>query len=83
MIHTIYIIDFGVDELIDFKKNTKFPWLMSNVKDKLTQTLLADGVQKIVAEWHGHKVQSFFYSSSKFISPRYLVKLRFFLPKKK
>eukprot|EP00111_Clytia_hemisphaerica_P020632 TCONS_00060812-protein len=48
--------DFGVDELIDFKNNTKFPWLMSNVQDKLTQTLLADGVEKVVAEWHGHKI---------------------------
>lgn len=48
--------DFGVDELLEFKKNTKFPWLMSNVEDKLTKTLLADGVEKIVAEWHGRKI---------------------------
>jgi len=46
-----------VDELIEFKKQTKFPWLMSNVGDKLTKTLLADGVEKVVAEWHGRKVQ--------------------------
>lgn len=48
--------DFGVDELIEFKKRTNFPWLLSNVKDKLTKTLLADGVEKIVCDWYGRKV---------------------------
>lgn len=48
--------DFGVDELIEFKKRTNFPWLMSNVKDKLTKTLLADGVEKIVCDWYGRKI---------------------------
>lgn len=48
--------DFGVDELIDFKNKTNFPWLMSNVKDKLTKTLLAEGIEKVVATWHGRKI---------------------------
>ncbi|XP_012556958.2 5'-nucleotidase [Hydra vulgaris] len=48
--------DFGVDQLINFKRKTNFPWLISNVKDKITKTLLADGLRTVVAEWHGHKI---------------------------
>ena len=59
LIAFIFFIDFGVDELIEFKRKTKFPWLMSNVQDKLTKTLLAEGIEKIVAEWHGRKVRMF------------------------
>ena len=51
-----------MDELIEFKNNTNFPWLMSNVKDKLTKTLLADGIEKIIAEWHGRKVWLFYWN---------------------
>ena len=29
---------------------------MSNVHDKLTKTFLADGIEKVVATWHGRKV---------------------------
>lgn len=46
-----------MDELIDFKRKTTFPWLMSNVEDKLSKSLLAEGVEKVVAEWHGRKVR--------------------------
>ena len=49
-------IDFGVDELIQFKKQTKFPWLLSNVADDLTDDLLAEGVEKLMLDWHGRKV---------------------------
>ena len=29
---------------------------MSNVHDKLTKTFLADGIEKVIATWHGRKV---------------------------
>eukprot|EP00795_Rhopilema_esculentum_P001141 gene1141-15487_t len=48
--------DFGVDELIQFKKQTKFPWLLSNVADDLTDDFLAEGVEKLLLDWQGRKV---------------------------
>ena len=49
-------LDFGVDTLLDFKNQTPFPWLIGNVKDSLSQTLLADGLETVVAHWQGRKV---------------------------
>lgn len=49
--------DFGVDNLLDFKKETKFPWLLSNVVDDISGTILAEGVEKILMEWQGKKVR--------------------------
>ncbi len=48
--------DFGVDELIDFKNATKFPWLLSNATDNLTGDFLAEGVEKLLLDWQGRKV---------------------------
>lgn len=35
--------DYGVDNLIEFVKQTSFPWLLSNVIDKETSNQLGDG----------------------------------------
>ena len=35
---------------------TRFPWLMSNVVDRETGGMLADGVQSHVLEWEGRRV---------------------------
>ena len=56
--------DFGVDDLIDFKEATNFPWLMSNVVDKMTNEPLANGEITKMIEWHGRKVSISIYSSS-------------------
>ena len=50
------MIDFGVDHLVELADKMNFPWLMSNVRDKHTGRLLADGKRKIVLEWKGKKV---------------------------
>ena len=50
------MIDFGVDHLVELADKMNFPWLMSNVRDKHTGQLLADGERKIVLEWKGKKV---------------------------
>ena len=49
--------DFGVDDLIDFKNQTKFPWLLSNVIDDISGDLLAEGLEKLLIEWQGKKVR--------------------------
>ena len=48
--------DFGVDELVDFATESNFPWLMSNVYDKMTKRPLADGETFVILQWNGHKV---------------------------
>ncbi|XP_019629124.1 PREDICTED: uncharacterized protein LOC109473631 [Branchiostoma belcheri] len=48
--------DFGVDELEDVTMETKFPWLMSNVIDTLTDKPLADGLEKTVIVWGTKKI---------------------------
>jgi 2',3'-cyclic-nucleotide 2'-phosphodiesterase (5'-nucleotidase family) len=48
--------DFGVDDLIEFKDATNFPWLMSNVVDKASKGQLADGEITKMIEWNGKKV---------------------------
>lgn len=48
--------DFGVDNLMDFAKQTKFPWLMSNVIDIETGRLLADGEEYQIMERSGIKI---------------------------
>ncbi|KAK8770237.1 hypothetical protein V5799_013295 [Amblyomma americanum] len=47
--------DFGVDNLTEFAKQTKFPWLMSNVIDNETGRLLADGEEFQILERSGKK----------------------------
>ena len=49
-------LDFGVDHLVELAGKMNFPWLMSNVRDKHTGGLLAEGERKIVLEWKGKKV---------------------------
>src|SRR5688572_17125945 len=59
-----YVIfaDFGVDNLVDFSKQTNFPWMMSNVYDNETKLPLADGLVTHIIEWGGKKVSlRFFY----------------------
>lgn len=47
--------DYGVDNLIDFVKQTTFPWLLSNVIDKETSNQLGDGKVFHVIERSGFK----------------------------
>ena len=49
-------LDFGVDHLVSVAKSTKFPWLMSNVVDKMTSRPLAEGLVKHIITWEGRKV---------------------------
>ena len=55
------LLDFGVDHLVSVAKSTKFPWLMSNVVDKMTSRPLAEGLVKHIITWEGRKV-SYNYS---------------------
>ncbi|XP_028396283.1 snake venom 5'-nucleotidase-like [Dendronephthya gigantea] len=48
--------DFGVDDLLDFKKNSNYPWLMSNVFDNVTNNPLGDGEITLKIDWDGHKI---------------------------
>ncbi|KAL4234758.1 hypothetical protein ACF0H5_006400 [Mactra antiquata] len=48
--------DFGVDHLEDFAEATNFPWLLSNITDKLNNEPLANGKIKHMIDWHGTKV---------------------------
>ena len=48
--------DFGLETLGDLVSRTRFPWLMSNVVDRETGGMLADGVQSHVLEWEGRRV---------------------------
>lgn len=48
--------DFGVDNLVDFTKQTPFPWLMSNVIDNETKRPLAEGAVTHTIEWGGKKI---------------------------
>ena len=50
------LIDFGVDELIEFNNATNFPWLLSNVFDLTAKEQLAEGEVKKITEWGGRKV---------------------------
>lgn len=45
-----------MDHLVDMANQTDFPWLMSNVKDRSTGRLLAEGVESIIMDWEGRKV---------------------------
>ena len=51
------LLDFGVDHLVSIAKSTKFPWLMSNVVDKMTSQPLAEGLVKRIITWEGRKVR--------------------------
>ncbi|KAL5021091.1 hypothetical protein ScPMuIL_000246 [Solemya velum] len=48
--------DFGVDHLEDLKDKTGFPWLISNVKDNLTDEPLAEGQIFHIIEWQNKKI---------------------------
>ena len=48
--------DFGIDNLQSFVKQTKFPWLMSNVIDKETNKALGDGEIFHIIERNGIKI---------------------------
>lgn len=50
------VTDFGVDHLEDIAEQTKFPWLLSNITDKLNNEPLANGKIKELIDWHGVKV---------------------------
>ena len=53
---SLYITDFGLDHLVEVAGKMNFPWLMSNVRDKHTEQLLAEGERKIILDWRGKKV---------------------------
>ncbi len=46
-----------MDHLVSLAGEMNFPWLMSNVRNKQTGLLLADGKEKLVITWHGWKVR--------------------------
>ncbi|XP_033753676.1 snake venom 5'-nucleotidase-like [Pecten maximus] len=48
--------DFGVDHLENFRRQTNFPWLISNVTDNLTKESLAEGKVTHMMEWNGFKL---------------------------
>ncbi|XP_065570879.1 mannosylglucosyl-3-phosphoglycerate phosphatase-like isoform X2 [Artemia franciscana] len=48
--------DFGLDNLIEMKNQTNFPWLMSNVVDCETGKPLADGEIYHVIKWGDRKI---------------------------
>ena len=50
------LVDFGVDELMEFSAATNCPWLLSNVIDNVTEKQLAGGEIKRMVEWGGRKV---------------------------
>lgn len=49
-------IDYGLDNLVAVTKQTKFPWLMSNVLDIETSRQLAEGKIVHIIEKNGIKV---------------------------
>ena len=49
----LLFIDFGLETLAG---RTDFPWLMSNVMDKETGSLLADGKETFVIEHLGRRI---------------------------
>jgi len=48
--------DFGVDHLEDIIEKTTFPWLLSNITDKLNSSPLANGKVKELLQWGNIKV---------------------------
>ena len=52
----MYIPDFGIEHLVRIAEETNFPWLMSNVRDRHTGQLLADGRESLILNWEGRKV---------------------------
>ena len=50
--------------MVELAGKMNFPWLMSNVRDKHTGGLLAEGERKIVLEWKGKKVSKKIYEES-------------------
>ena len=42
--------------MVELAGKMNFPWLMSNVRDKHTGGLLAEGERRIILEWKGKKV---------------------------
>ena len=41
---------------MEVAEQTEFPWLMSNVRDKKTGRLLAEGKESLIIDWEGRKV---------------------------
>ncbi|XP_024050518.1 uncharacterized protein LOC112103131 [Terrapene carolina triunguis] len=48
--------DFGVDVLEDYIQQMKFPWLLSNVYDRVTSKPLGHGSVKKVVKWNNTKI---------------------------
>jgi 2',3'-cyclic-nucleotide 2'-phosphodiesterase (5'-nucleotidase family) len=48
--------DFGVDTLVKYSNQCKFPWLMSNVNLSATHQPLASGLKTHFMEWNGVKI---------------------------
>ncbi len=51
--------DFGVDHLVWVAGETNFPWLLSNVRERETGRLLANGEESLVIPWCGKKVSGY------------------------
>ena len=52
----IVVSDFGLEHLVEIARQTNFPWLMSNVRDRHTGRLLAEGKESLIINWGGRKV---------------------------
>lgn len=57
LLFSFSLVDFGVDELMEFSAATNCPWLLSNVIDNVTEKQLADGEIKRMIEWGQRKVR--------------------------
>lgn len=57
LLFSFSLVDFGVDELMEFSAATNCPWLLSNVIDNMTEKQLADGEIKRMIEWGERKVR--------------------------
>ena len=49
-------VDFGIEHLVSIAKETTFPWLLSNVRERSNGRLLAEGLETLVLPWEGRKV---------------------------
>lgn len=48
--------DFGIEHLVSIAKETAFPWLLSNVRERSSGRLLAEGLETLVLQWEGRKI---------------------------
>lgn len=70
-----YEKDFELEHVIKLKNQTNCPWIMSNVFYAPTKQPLGEGIEYLIIEKNGHKVNRF-YSNQYFIKKFTLLKIR-------